>query len=247
MLVLSRRPEQEICFPTLDIRIRVLKAAGSVKLGVDAPSAVPICRGELEQSFSDFLPSEQEIDRLPKAVRHEIRNRLNSLSLGLYMLQYQLEHGRRTEAEETIELMLNQLEAVQSHRLLVPSDSETPDEADHFNALLVEDEPNERELLAGLLRLNDIDVQSVGSGEAAIDYLEGASPPDVVLLDLNLPGCSGETILKWIRSRDRFDNVRVYIVSGSDPAKSDDRRVNSADRWFRKPLNPQSLLQAMKT
>jgi len=48
MLVLSRRVDEAIVFPSLDITVRVLMLKGGVvRLGIEAPNDVPILRGEL--------------------------------------------------------------------------------------------------------------------------------------------------------------------------------------------------------
>lgn len=48
MLVLSRRKNEEILFPSLDIAARILRASGNtVRIGIDAPSDVKVLRGEI--------------------------------------------------------------------------------------------------------------------------------------------------------------------------------------------------------
>lgn len=48
MLVLSRRKNEEILFPSLDIAVRILRASGNtVRIGIDAPSDVKVLRGEI--------------------------------------------------------------------------------------------------------------------------------------------------------------------------------------------------------
>ena len=50
MLVLSRRPEEEIVFPELGISVKVIRTKGNeVRLGITAPNSVRILRGELTE------------------------------------------------------------------------------------------------------------------------------------------------------------------------------------------------------
>jgi carbon storage regulator CsrA len=54
MLVLSRKPHQQIVIPSLNIRITVIQvAANRVQLGIDAPTGIRITRSELAQGLDD--------------------------------------------------------------------------------------------------------------------------------------------------------------------------------------------------
>ena len=103
MLVLSRRTNEEVRFPSLDIRVRVLKATGAVKLGIDAPANVRILREEIEKAVSEVIPTQEQIARLPKEARHEIRNQLQTINIGLHLLREQINAGDETKAERTID------------------------------------------------------------------------------------------------------------------------------------------------
>lgn len=76
-------------------------------------------------------------------------------------------------------------------------------------------------------------VQVVRSGEEAMSYLLGRGKycnraefplPQLVLLDLNMPGMSGIELLRWVRSDPGFRTLRVVVLSGSD----DIRDINNA-------------------
>src|SRR5947209_6422223 len=67
----------------------------------------------------------------------------------------------------------------------------------------------------------------VGDGESAINYLTGkgvyadreANPlPDLILLDIHLPLCSGHDVLAWLRTRSDLGFVPVVIFSSSGDA-----------------------------
>lgn len=63
MLVLSRKPNQEIHLPDLDVSIRVLSTKnGSVKIGIQAPSDIRVLRGELNDFGKDSFCSENHAD-----------------------------------------------------------------------------------------------------------------------------------------------------------------------------------------
>ncbi|MCY2967177.1 MAG: response regulator [Planctomycetota bacterium] len=113
-------------------------------------------------------------------------------------------------------------------------------------ALLVEDDPNERELLAGLLGMNGCDCATAADGIEALDYLASHERPDVVLLDMMMPRCDGPSTLRAIRSQPRLADLKVFCVSGTPPQ---DLGVATGpggiDGWYSKPLNPRKLWDAI--
>jgi DNA-binding NtrC family response regulator len=79
--------------------------------------------------------------------------------------------------------------------------------------LLVEDESRLRDMLQRALREMGFTPATVTSAEAAVRFLEhGASPPGIVILDLNLPGMDGMELLATLRRR--WPAVQVIILTG---------------------------------
>jgi CheY-like chemotaxis protein len=113
--------------------------------------------------------------------------------------------------------------------------------------LVVEDDANDSRLLqmaAPRLRAMPI-CHYVGSGDEAVKWLQaqagdqghfGPGCPDLILLDWNLPGCDGATLVEWIRSRAAYDGVEVIVWSGSlDPSQKQRALQAGADRFLLKP------------
>jgi carbon storage regulator CsrA len=116
-----------------------------------------------------------------------------------------------------------------------------------MKALLVEDNPNERELLAILLRLAGVDVDTAGDGADALDYLRHEQRPDVVLLDMALPRCDGPTMLREIRRDPAYAGLTIFAVAGRPEEDYNlGRGPDGVDRWFQKPLDPAVLLMCLK-
>jgi carbon storage regulator len=89
MLVLSRRLDEKILLPTVPALIKVISSQGGlVRLGIEAPSHVPILREELTRNhkISDLAGAPGDAT----SGRHILRNRLHNLSLGLALLRMQL-------------------------------------------------------------------------------------------------------------------------------------------------------------
>lgn len=96
----------------------------------------------------------------------------------------------------------------------------------------------------------ELDLEVIHSGQRAIEQLTtidaeaSDSYPDLVLLDLNLPGKSGFEVLAAIRTETAFQDVPVVVVSSSE--NSDDiRRVyeSSANAYVMKPADPDEYIR----
>ncbi len=79
--------------------------------------------------------------------------------------------------------------------------------------LVVDDQQDLCDILARYFSARGFEVSSAFSGEEALHRME-ARPPEVVLLDILLPGISGLEVLKRVRRA--FPGTRVVMVTGTD-------------------------------
>jgi CheY-like chemotaxis protein len=82
------------------------------------------------------------------------------------------------------------------------------------NVLVVDDEPVIREVVADVLRDEGYAVASVGDGKMALDYL-GRETPDLILMDVMMPGMDGRQAYVAMRSRPDLPNVPVVMMSAA--------------------------------
>jgi len=104
-------------------------------------------------------------------------------------------------------------------------------------ALVVEDDPGTRALVAHRLTRAGLDVEAVADGESALDALARA-PFDLVCLDLSLPTITGFRVCEQIKRSEALRHVRVLVVSGRSSLH--DRafaREVGADGFVEKPLS----------
>ena len=107
--------------------------------------------------------------------------------------------------------------------------------------LLVEDSPDDALLAHRALLRADPDTRLVTcpDGLAAVLLLERelhAGPPDLVLVDIELPIRSGLRLLEWIRSKSELRLVPIVMFTGSrDPRHRSESYARGANSFIRKP------------
>lgn len=109
--------------------------------------------------------------------------------------------------------------------------------------LIVEDDHTQREVLADILRESGYLVTTASDGHAARAAL-GGSPPDVLLLDLMVPGVDGPTLLAEVRSDPRCAAVRVILTTGVHTPHV--TRLLRPDATLFKPFGISELLTAIR-
>ena len=107
--------------------------------------------------------------------------------------------------------------------------------------MIVEDDPDAADALAGALTANGFDPFVVDTVGGALIRLEAGLLPDVVILDLRLPDASGTLILRRIR-RDKLPINVALVTALPDAATHTDVKRYPPDAIFRKPLDFDELL-----
>ena len=245
MLVVSRRPNDRIVFPKLGITVHVVRVDGkSVRLGIEAPREVRVLRHEIADRIHEE-PGDPD-SAFPAERRHEIRNRLNTAILSLHLIKQKLHLGLGSSAEldpviDQVVRELYALDAETGHHSEQPA-GPTP----RRTALVVEDNANECELLAGFLRTFNFQVATACDGADALAYLSRHQKPDIVLLDMNLPRISGNQAVREIRGNPQLAGVKLFAISGMTPGQCGvSTGPQGVDRWFTKPLRPDALVAAI--
>ncbi|MGB7804280.1 MAG: response regulator [Actinomycetota bacterium] len=111
--------------------------------------------------------------------------------------------------------------------------------------LIVEDHPTMREAMRLVLEGEGFEIDEAADGQAALDRVR-ADPPDLVFLDMNIPGSSGAEVLMQIKADPATDGVKVIIVT-ADGEEGRERAIGmGADEYFTKPFSPITLLQTVE-
>ena len=250
MLVLSRRLNEKIVIPAVNAAIAVVSIRpGVVRLGIEAPPEVAILREELQirDSQRDMaIPAatDKSAEAKLQKLTELLRKRLKITAAGLAELQQQLQAGLVREAEAVLAEIGDDLHLLEQRLADEVLQQSQPSSSMRYRALLVEDDRNERELLATCLRMNGVEVDTAGDGTDALDYLRVRRRPDVVLLDMGMPRCDGPTAVREIRRDPALAGLKIFAVSGHLPEEFGlEEGPRGIDRWFHKPLDTAALLR----
>lgn len=109
--------------------------------------------------------------------------------------------------------------------------------------LIVEDDPNTSFLFNTILKRAGYHTKSAVNSDEAIQHIQ-SSNPDVILLDLGLPGMNGIELLKMIRKTPHLTHTKVVIISAyTDLIQK--ARESSADALITKPVGAKQLLDVV--
>lgn len=109
--------------------------------------------------------------------------------------------------------------------------------------LVVEDQDSIRRMIEALVIARGYEVTGVSSGTKAID-VASTHPPDMVLLDLMVPGHDGYEVCRRLRSDPSTRHVPVLVISALDDAESRARaEAAGATAYYTKPFSPMALLK----
>ena len=122
--------------------------------------------------------------------------------------------------------------------------------------LLVEDDLADQKLIKISLRNEKIanDLYTVQTGEEGMDFLyhrenysDGTPQPDLILLDLNMPGMGGKEFLRRIKEDERLKQIPVVILTTSEAEKDIiDSYKLQASGYVHKPVTLEEFKEAMK-
>jgi putative nucleotidyltransferase with HDIG domain len=107
--------------------------------------------------------------------------------------------------------------------------------------LLVDDDPGLRALLRTTFEAVDVELAEADNAASAVGALERARP-DVVVLDVRMPGMDGLELCRRIKADPATKDLAVVLLTGSDGGTEADGKAAGADAFVRKPFSPLELL-----
>ena len=111
--------------------------------------------------------------------------------------------------------------------------------------LIVEDHPTMREAMRLVLEGEGFEIEEAADGQRALEMVR-TDPPDLVFLDMNIPGSSGAEVLAELKGDPATAGVRVIIVTADGEEGRERALAMGADEYFTKPFSPITLLQTVE-
>jgi len=115
-----------------------------------------------------------------------------------------------------------------------------------FKALVVDDNRSTADSMVSLLSALGIQARAAYGAGPGLTLLNKETP-DMIVLDINMPGVSGFEILSFINREPRFTNVPVFICTSDDqPQTRQQAMMNGARDFLLKPVTVDALENVLK-
>lgn len=110
--------------------------------------------------------------------------------------------------------------------------------------LVIEDDEYSRDALAHLLVAEGYQAQSASDGETGLEKAQEMQP-DVIVLDLNLPGIDGKQVIEKLRGDGPLRDVPILVITGDEDKAAQAAVDLGADGYLTKPLEFDDLINAI--
>ena len=113
--------------------------------------------------------------------------------------------------------------------------------------LVVDDTPDILKLMSDLLR-DTYRVKLANSGEKALKAVEGDNPPDLILLDIMMPGMSGYEVFQKLKANSTTHHIPVIFLTAMESIEDEQKGLQmGASDYITKPISPPIMLARVKT
>lgn len=119
-------------------------------------------------------------------------------------------------------------------------------EAKRAKILIVDDSKNIRKLLSIVLKNEKYEIIESGDGNEALEKAR-KERPDLILLDVIIPGKDGITVCREIKSDRRTKNIPVIVITSDASGETRQKAISSGEAAFiTKPFEPKEIREAVK-
>lgn len=117
-----------------------------------------------------------------------------------------------------------------------------------YSLLVIEDDPVLIGLLKEILALASFEVRTASTRGEINAQVNSVAPPDLILLDIELPDTDGLAILERLRGHPKYKNMPVIMMTGrASPADVEAGLAAGADGYVTKPFRMSALVAAVHT
>ena len=108
--------------------------------------------------------------------------------------------------------------------------------------LVVDDVPLMRDTLCRVLQREGFEALAFEDGSEVMGMV-GAVPPDLILLDVNMPGADGPSVCRQLKTDAATGSIKILMLTAASQAADRQRGLEAgADGYITKPFSPRALL-----
>ncbi|MBF0562882.1 MAG: response regulator, partial [Alphaproteobacteria bacterium] len=113
--------------------------------------------------------------------------------------------------------------------------------------LVVDDTPDNLSLMSGLLK-GDYKVKGANNGEKALKIAAADTPPDLILLDIMMPGMDGYEVCQHLKTNPATMNIPVIFLTANAEVADEKKGLElGAVDYITKPISPPIVMARVKT
>ncbi|MCX8094526.1 MAG: response regulator [Candidatus Goldbacteria bacterium] len=113
--------------------------------------------------------------------------------------------------------------------------------------MIVDDEPDIVKIVKISMNLANMDCIECFSGEECLEKLEKGEIPDLILLDIMMPGISGYEVCKKIKENKAWDKIKIVMLTAKGQKGDAEEGLKvGADDYIIKPFDPYELIEMVK-
>jgi twitching motility two-component system response regulator PilG len=206
----------------------------------------------LHREIQDPVPLRTAIERLEAGLRGRA-DFATSLALGLaYANGKQLGPAvRHLQAALRLRpgdrVLRSQVSALAQRQLEEEAAEKAREQAHQPALLVVDDSPTVRKLVTLTMERKGYRVRTAPDGPGAVESIRDQGVPDLILLDINMPGMDGYQLCKFIKQSPQAKHVPVIMLSGKDGFFDKIRgRMAGSTAYITKPFNPEALVRVVE-
>ncbi|MCB1739969.1 MAG: response regulator [Gammaproteobacteria bacterium] len=115
-----------------------------------------------------------------------------------------------------------------------------------MRAMVVDDSKAMRRYLTSILSANDFEVSEAADGQDALQVLATMEPPELVLVDWNMPNMDGLQLVNAIRADKRYHATRLMMVtSETETSYVDQALAAGANEYVMKPFTEETIVEKL--
>ena len=127
------------------------------------------------------------------------------------------------------------------------TDSNSSDLSNRATVLVVDDAPDNLAVMSSLLK-GSYKVRVANNGDLALKFARTAPPPDIILLDIMMPGLSGYDVIRKLKSDNDTRHIPVIFLTAMSAAEDERLGLDlGAADYITKPISPAIVLARVRT